>query len=1146
MGLQDFRADLHIHSRFSRATSSKLNVPVLAGWAALKGLQVLGTGDFTHPAWRAELGEHLEYEEASGLYKIKRPGDIAAYFADMPELLKSPLLMRAAGQTRFMPQAEISSIYKRGGKVRKVHNLVFMPTLEAAEKLSLRLEQIGNLHSDGRPILGLDSRDLLELVLETDPQAYLVPAHIWTPWFSLFGSKSGFDRIEDCFADLSSHIFALETGLSSDPEMNRCLSALDQYKLISNSDAHSGENLAREANIFSGEMSYSGIFGALKAKRQQGLPTRFMGTYEFFPDEGKYHLDGHRACGVVLTPEETRANNGICPVCGKPLTVGVLYRVRELADRAQPEYGPDDAFTSLIPLPELLGEVLGAGSKSVKVSRLYQELLGEMGSELDILLGHAPEDIARHSEALAEGVRRMRAGTVIRKGGYDGEFGVISVFTPEERRELKGVGRSSGHTGGTANMLPGFAAPEPKGKEKPARKAKAKEVVALGQAVLSGGAQQTQPATGACASAQPVAGQTLAPARASIENARAGQPAAPVQALAAGEAARAGQGVAPDAKPAARLNERQLKAAQAGPGPVLTLAGPGTGKTHTLVERIHRLVAEGVPSKRILALTFTRRAAQELDERLRALLAPSHGATGEGGQEPAKAALPRTDTLHALALEFWHRVQGESPVLLNEESALRVFAESNSTEPAYKRKEAWSVINLCREKRQPLPEEFQPFYKRYTAHKDAWNQADYTDLLEFWLSQAKGGLYAKHWDHIMVDEIQDLSPLQLDLIVAIAPEGGQGFFGIGDPNQSIYGFRGAHGRAAEYFGEVWPRLQTVYLQENFRSGARILHCAQKMFSAAPGVAGLKAMSQIAAEVHYFEASSAESEATWIAGQIRHYLGATSHTLMDSKKEKDTVLQGPYTPGDFAVLVRSRVLLHPIRRALERSGIPFSQPGADPFWHEPRVVKILQVAGRMLGISVPLPEKGEQKSALPECPDKVLVKGPDSMAAYWGNSDPFDSAFWHSKAFKDLCKAFEAHNGWPGLINWLGLQNELEQVRAMGEKVQLLTLHASKGLEFPIVFMPALEEGLLPFAGMDFLNGHPPMPEDVDEERRLFFVGITRAKEGLFLSHAQKRHIYAREHRLQPSSFLADLPLDMVKHSMLVAKTSSRVEQLKLF
>ena len=356
--MKNFIADLHVHSRFSRATSKNLTPRNLAAWASVKGIQLLATGDFTHPGWLELISDQLESME-NGFFRLK---DQSGLDQELPWFSGTG----GAEDIRFVLCTEISSIYKKGGKVRKIHNLVFMPGLEAVRKFNIRLGQVGNLASDGRPILGLPARDLLEMVLETDPLAFLVPAHIWTPWFSLFGSKSGFNRLEDCFEDLSSEIFALETGLSSDPEMNQLWSALDRYTLISNSDAHSGEKLGREANLLSGEISFPALRAAL---RKDTGPARFEGTLEFYPEEGKYHLDGHRKCGIVLEPAETARLKGICPVCGKELTIGVLNRVFELADRETPVRSAAQKF-SLVPLTEILSEILGSGSGTKKVMEI--------------------------------------------------------------------------------------------------------------------------------------------------------------------------------------------------------------------------------------------------------------------------------------------------------------------------------------------------------------------------------------------------------------------------------------------------------------------------------------------------------------------------------------------------------------------------------------------------------------------------------------------------------------------------------------------------------------------------------------------------------------------------------------------------------
>ncbi|HIJ42175.1 MAG TPA: hypothetical protein HPP90_14040 [Deltaproteobacteria bacterium] len=413
-----FIADLHIHSRFSRATSKNLDPEHLALWAQKKGIKVVGTGDFTHPGWISELQEKL-IEAEQGLFRLK---------PDLAASIKPAIPDSCQDSPRFMLTSEISCIYKKNDKTRKVHHLILLPGFDSVLKLNRRLEQIGNIRSDGRPILGLDSRNLLEVVLETSDRAFFIPAHVWTPWFSLFGSKSGFDDIEECFEDLTPHIHALETGLSSDPPMNRLLSQLDRYLLVSNSDAHSPAKLGRESNLFETALDYDAMVKAMTDG--QG----FSGTIEFFPEEGKYHLDGHRKCRVRLHPEETKSRKGICPVCGKAVTVGVFHRVDDLADRDHPKISK--AFFSLIPLTEILSEIHGCGPATKKVTRIYEDLINTLGPELHILMDASLEKIKQTGGVLlSKAIDRMRNNKVIRQEGYDGEFGVIRLFDDGEKDE---------------------------------------------------------------------------------------------------------------------------------------------------------------------------------------------------------------------------------------------------------------------------------------------------------------------------------------------------------------------------------------------------------------------------------------------------------------------------------------------------------------------------------------------------------------------------------------------------------------------------------------------------------------------------------------------------------------------------------------
>jgi len=416
-----FLADLHIHSRYSRATSKQCDLENLSFWAAKKGLTVLGTGDFTHPAWWEEIGSKL-VPVGNGFFRLQ-------------DELAAAVKARLPASCRLLPlfclQVEISTIYKAGDRTRKVHHLVYAPDLEKAEAFRQALDRIGNIRSDGRPILGLDSRDLLEITLESGQGCHLIPAHIWTPWFSAMGSKSGFDSIEGCYRDLSQHIFAVETGLSSDPAMNWQVSSLDRYRLVSNSDAHSPSKLAREACMFDCEVDYESIFGALQTG--QG----YVGTVEFYPEEGKYHLDGHRKCGIRLTPEETRACGGICPVCGKPLTVGVMHRVEELADRKTGDK-PKTAgqVRSLVPLAEILSELQRVGSGSKSVQRSYESLIAGLGPELEILCSLDLQAMeAAGPNHFVEAIKRLRRGTVHCEAGYDGEYGRVRLFEAKELEE---------------------------------------------------------------------------------------------------------------------------------------------------------------------------------------------------------------------------------------------------------------------------------------------------------------------------------------------------------------------------------------------------------------------------------------------------------------------------------------------------------------------------------------------------------------------------------------------------------------------------------------------------------------------------------------------------------------------------------------
>ncbi|MBI4449618.1 DNA helicase UvrD [Candidatus Uhrbacteria bacterium] len=424
-------ADLHIHSRFSRACSPQLTLPSIAAWCGKKGIDLVSTGDFTHPQWREEMGAQL-VERAEGVFELqatssKLQADGVAY-----------------SETRFLLGTELSCIYKHDGKVRRVHHIVIAPSLVAVDRIRQALESRGcNLRADGRPILGLSSHDLLTICLEADPRTLLIPAHAWTPWFAVFGSESGYDSLEECFGDLTEHVPAIETGLSSDPAMNWRVSALDRVALVSSSDAHSLPNLAREATVFELEaLTFDHVARAIRAsapvRYDATSSNRIIETIEFFPEEGKYHVDGHRTCGVRCTPTETKRHRGICPQCRKPLTIGVLSRVDNIADRSDgyvPSRAP--AFRRIVPLQEAIAEAFAVASATKRVREQYDRLLRDVGNEFHILLDERLDAIARAaSPEVVEAIRRIRVGELAIAPGYDGEYGTVHVFSADRPRPI--------------------------------------------------------------------------------------------------------------------------------------------------------------------------------------------------------------------------------------------------------------------------------------------------------------------------------------------------------------------------------------------------------------------------------------------------------------------------------------------------------------------------------------------------------------------------------------------------------------------------------------------------------------------------------------------------------------------------------------
>lgn len=750
-----FWADLHIHSKYSMATSKDCEPETLAYWAKRKGLTLIGTGDLTHPGWRQILKDRLEPAE-DGLWQLKKEYE-KAFLDSIGQSVADAGLSLGPG-VRFVLSGEISTIYKKNGRTRKVHHLILLPGFAEADELAERLDKIGNISADGRPILGLDSRNLLEMIMDVSSRAIYIPAHIWTPHFSVFGANSGFDSLEECYEDLTGEIMALETGLSSDPAMNWRWSALDTYPLLSNSDAHSPQNLAREANLFDIELSYDNLRSALKKPEGQ-----FLGTVEFFPEEGKYHWDGHRACGVQWEPEQTRRAGQICPVCGKKVTVGVLHRTEVLADR-DPGKRPDTArpYERLVPLTKVIAAALGIGEKSKKVERIYDKLLAICGPELMILRETPLEEVRSVAGTLiAEGIRRVRHGLLEINPGFDGQYGQVNIFREDERHSFSG--QATLFTDEFALTLPAL---------RPTR-------------------------TGA------VRNRTGAP-EFNGEQASALEEAVYLDCREQESSGREGFD---------ELNPEQKAAVLSTAKRVAVLAGPGTGKTRTLLQRVRFLLNQGVPAHRVTCLTFTKKAAEELQKRLASLLPPA------AGREIYQV---QVGNLHQLCLKMINASpQANKRPLLSEYEAVGFLPQVKGVTL---REMALTISKLKNRDLKPgdplVPEEWREVYLRYQEKLNAYQVLDFDELLVYTIDLLEKGLVPRavleRYDHLLVDEFQDLTPLQYRLIKLLSRES---LFVIGDPDQAIYGFRGAEHRIFQEFLQDFPEHQVYTLTRNYRSAA---------------------------------------------------------------------------------------------------------------------------------------------------------------------------------------------------------------------------------------------------------------------------------------------------------------------------------------
>ncbi len=1065
-------ADLHIHSRYSRATSKDCTPEYLDLWARRKGIGIVGSGDFTHPAWRQELEEKLA-PAGNGLYVLKDEYRI-----------EDPFLADTI-RPHFVITGEISSIYKKYGKVRKVHSLILLPSLEDAEIISRKLEAIGNIHSDGRPILGLDCHDLLEILLELCPSSIYVPAHIWTPHFSLFGAFSGFDSVEECYGDLSCHIHAMETGLSSDPPMNWRVSALDRYQLISNSDAHSPAKLGREANLLDIPLSYEGLRDAVQTGK--GL----MGTIEFFPEEGKYHYDGHRKCGICLSPGDAEKYGGICPVCGRKLTIGVSHRIEQLADRAE-GYEKEHAalFESLVPLPEIIGASAGYSSASAKVQREYQNMLKKLGSEFHILRDLPLEEIRGVSGILiSEGIGRLREGKITRIPGFDGQYGTIRLFSPEELDRLNGQ-----------------------------------------LSLFDGQIDLTSASPTADLKGLPALSHTCEPPSEDTKAAEITKDA---------EIAKA-----PKIPQSPAVNENQRRAIEAVDRVTLVTAGPGTGKTHTLVSHIlHLLETRRVKPSCITAVTFTNKAAEEMRERVRKKSGKNSAAKKltigtfhsiawkllkENGSDTLLASETETKDLAAQLIKTFHLDMGASRFL---------NAVSDYKTRPYRPKGSETGT---------LPPKFDEAFKAYQEFLKEWNLMDFDDILieALRITRDDPDQDPGRFSYLLVDEFQDISPLEYQLVKAWN-KGGKELFVIGDPDQSIYGFRGSDAGCFERLTEEFSFARRIALEENYRSTPQILDLASEIISKNPG--GLRRLTPNRPDgtpVRLVTADSETSEAIFIAKEINRLAGGIG--MLEAQEIFPETEGNIRSFDDILILYRTHRQADLLESCLKKEGIPYVVSGRDDYLTEPSVrgticffQSLLHPENRLAGqTALKLLwnlEEGELTNSIFEnMAEKyeplLKKKKPLKILEEW----MADLVLEKKRAMQKLCKTAVFYSTMADFINALefGVESDLKRCGDKQYKsgaVTLMTLHGSKGLEFPAVLIFGARKGLIPFEAEKQIA-------DREEERRLFYVGITRAQETLILTTTKEE-----------SSFLEDLPKELLQREKARQwKNEENGKQMNLF
>ena len=1084
-----FIGDFHIHSHYSISTSKDLVPEHLDYWARIKGIRVVGMGDFTHPGWIKEIKEKLIPAE-DGLFTLKNDCR-----TDKISSIPSP-----QDPVRFMLTAEVSTIYKKDGKVRKIHNVIFAPDFKTVERIQQQLVKLGgNITSDGRPIVGLDARDLLEIALNASERILFVPAHIWTPWFSVLGDKSGFNTIEECYGDLADHIYAVETGLSSDPPMNWMCSFLDRYTLISNSDAHSPAKLGREANLFDTDMSYDGIVNAIKTAD----PKHFLGTVEFFPQEGKYHYAGHRKCNVCWNPVETVKMKSVCPVCGRKVTSGVMNRVAQLADRDDlSERKNRPPFYSLIPLKEIIAEIVGVGPNTKQVGQMYERLIYKAGSEFNLLL-HLPLNEIKKvgNEILEEAIRRMRHKEVYVQEGFDGEYGHIKVFD-------KGEVESFGAQESLFQDLIYERKPT-----KPTRK--------------------------------PLLSFDLDEYRHLMKT---------IEGPHAEDAPQKPSKRTVDKHLFKDLNSEQQKAVEHFRGPALIIAGPGTGKTRVLAYRIAQLIRnKKIDPKHIVAVTFTNKAAGEIKDRLTRLL-----------DTAMNRERPTVTTFHALGLSILREHSEKTGrhknfYVIDEHDKEYILLKKLHCDKKHSKGIAHDITNIkqrVQSQDEIKDERLAETFERYESLLKELNAFDLDGLLYHTLIVFRSypdilTAYRTQYQWLLVDEYQDINHAQYTLIRMLMPEAGANLCVIGDPNQAIYGFRGAHVQFIKKFIHDYPTGMTYHLTKSYRCTGHILNASRNIIEDTTHqerfLEGLHTGVKITIAPH----PSDKSEAEYVARTIEHMIGGLRFFSIDSNITEGTGHDEITSLSDFAVLCRTKAQMKAIEKAFHDHSIPYQAIGNDSFFTQEPIRSVMTLLKSIIypNNSLFMEKITAKKDIRHE--DLVILKK-ESIEKGFTNvlCTIIDNYFAHEKEnhsgeFKKLITiAHDFNNDGDAFLTFTALGIDVDTYIPNVENVTLMTLHAAKGLEFNCVFIIGCEDGLIPYSLFEHQQG------DVDEERRLLYVGMTRAKKFLFLSHAHKRFIYGKEYHLAHSPFLDSIEKELIEletsEYKRKEKEEAQAQQLTLF